>query len=207
MKKLVICFAGLILACIAFNACSNSVTYAELLDDEKKSISNFIKDHDIKVITQKEFQDAGCVTDVSKNEYVQTTSGVYMQIIDKGSENMGDTIRNNDMVLVRYAEYRLEKDSTEERFVMSNLNVAQISLVDVFRYQKSGTSVSGLFSSGMMYQVYQSQTVPQGWLIPFNYVRDGARVKLIVPSKMGHETAMSNVKAYFYDIHKFQLYR
>ena len=122
MKKLVICFAGLILACIAFNACSNSVTYAELLDDEKKSISNFIKDHDIKVITQKEFQDAGCVTDVSKNEYVQTTSGVYMQIIDKGSENMGDTIRNNDMVLVRYAEYRLEKDSTEEQFVMSNLS-------------------------------------------------------------------------------------
>jgi hypothetical protein len=58
-----------------------------------------------------------------------------------------------------------------------------------------------------MYYVYSSQTVPQGWLIPFNYVRDGARVKLIVPSKMGHETAMSAVKAYYYDIHKFQLFR
>lgn len=206
MKKLVICFLGIVLACMAFNACSDSVTYAELLEDEKEAINNFILDNDIKVITQKEFQDAGCVTDVSKNEYVQTTSGVYMQIIDKGSENIGDTIRNNDMVLARYAEYRLEKDSAAT-LVMSNLDIGQISQVDIFRYQKSGNSVSGLFSTGMMYYVYSSQTVPQGWLVPFNYVRDGARVKLIVPSKMGHETAMSAVKAYFYDIHKFQLYR
>jgi hypothetical protein len=107
---------------------------------------------------------------------------------------------------VRFAEYRLEKDSAET-LVMSNFDVGQISQVDIFRYQKSGTNASGIFSSGMMYYVYQSQTVPQGWLIPFNYVRDGARVKLIVPSKMGHETAMSAVKAYYYDIHKFQLYR
>ena len=206
MKKIVICFLGIIFACIAFNACSDSVTYAELLEDEKEAINNFIFDNDINVITQKEFQDAGCVTDVSKNEFVLTTSGVYMQIIDKGSEVLGDTIRNNDMVIARYAEYRLEKDSAAT-LVMSNLGVAQIANPDIFRYQKSGTSVSGLFSSGMMYYVYSSQTVPQGWLIPFNYVRDGARVKLIVPSKMGHETAMSAVKAYYYDIHKFQLYR
>lgn len=206
MKRLVFGIISFVLACITFNACSNSVTYAELLEDEKKSISNFIKDNDIKVITQKEFQDAGCVTDVSKNEYVQTTSGVYMQIVDKGSDNIGDTIRNNDMVLVRYEEYRLEKDSAAT-LVISNLGVNQIGQVDIFRYQKSDYSVSGLFSSGSMYYVYSSQTVPQGWLVPFNYVRDGAHVKLIVPSKMGHETAMSAVKAYFYDIHKFQLYR
>lgn len=206
MKKLVICFCSLVLACIAFNACSNSVTYAELLEDEKASINNFITDNNIKVITQKEFQDAGCVTDVNKNEFVLTTSGVYMQIIDKGSEIMGDTIRNNDMVIVRYAEYRLEKDSAATQ-VMSNLGVGQVTNPDIFRYQKTGNSVSGLFKSGMMYYVYSSQTVPQGWLVPFNYVRDGARVKLIVPSKMGHETAMSVVKAYYYDIHKFQLFR
>jgi len=206
MKKLVICFISFVLACITFYACSDNVTYAELLDNEKKAISNFIKDNNIKVITQKEFQDAGCVTDVNKNEYVQTTSGVYMQIVDKGSDNLGDTIKNNDMVLARYSEYRLEKDSAAT-LVISNLDVSHVAQVDIFRYQKIGSSASGLFSSGMMYNVYNSQTVPQGWLIPFNYIRDGARVKLIVPSKMGHETAMSAVKAYFYDIHKFQLYR
>jgi hypothetical protein len=206
MKRLVICFLSFVLACITFNSCSNNVTYADLLNKEKDAIKNFIKDNDIKVITQKEFQDAGCVTDVSRNEYVQTTSGVYMQIVDKGSDNIGDTIRNNDMVLVRYAEYRLEKDSAAT-LVINNLDVGNIGMVDIFRYQKSNNGVSGLFSSGMMYNVYSSQTVPQGWLVPFNYIRDGASVKLIVPSKMGHETAMSAVKAYYYDIHKFQLYR
>ena len=206
MKRLVICFLSFVLACITFNSCSNNVTYADLPNKEKDAIKNFIKDNDIKVITQKEFQDAGCVTDVSRNEYVQTTSGVYMQIVDKGSDNIGDTIRNNDMVLVRYAEYRLEKDSAAT-LVINNLDVGNIGMVDIFRYQKSNNGVSGLFSSGMMYNVYSSQTVPQGWLVPFNYIRDGASVKLIVPSKMGHETAMSAVKAYYYDIHKFQLYR
>ncbi len=206
MKRLVICFLSFVLPCITFNSCSNNVTYADLLNKEKDAIKNFIKDNDIKVITQKEFQDAGCVTDVSRNEYVQTTSGVYMQIVDKGSDNIGDTIRNNDMVLVRYAEYRLEKDSAAT-LVINNLDVGNIGMVDIFRYQKSNNGVSGLFSSGMMYNVYSSQTVPQGWLVPFNYIRDGASVKLIVPSKMGHETAMSAVKAYYYDIHKFQLYR
>jgi len=206
MKRLVIFFLGIIATCMFFDACSDSVTYAELLDDEKKSISNFIKDNDINVISQTEFQDKGCVTDVSKNEYVLTTSGVYMQIVDKGSDNMADTIRNNDMVLARYAEYRLEKDSAAT-LVMSNLTESQIANVDIFRYMVYGSNTFGIFSSGMMYYVYQNQSVPQGWLIPFTYVRDGARVKLIVPSKMGHETAMSSVKAYYYDIHKFQLYR
>ena len=206
MKKLVIFFIGLILTCITFHACSSSVTYAELLNEEKEAISNFIKDNDIKVITQKEFQDAGCVTDVNKNEFVQTPSGVYMQIIDKGSENPADTIRNNDMVLVRFEEWRLEKDSTAV-MVMSNLTINQIANVDIFRYMSSSTGVTGIFSSGMMYYVYQNQTVPQGWLVPFTYIRDGARVKLIVPSKMGHQASMNAVKAYYYDIHKFQLWR
>ena len=206
MKKLVLLFFGIIATCIVFHACNNGVTYAEMLDEEKEAISNFIRDNDIKVITQKEFQDAGCVTDVSKNEFVQTTSGVYMQIIDKGSENPADTIRNNDMVLVRYEEWRLERDS-DAVMVMSNLTESQIANVDIFRYMSSSSSATGVFSSGMMYYVYQSVNVPQGWLVPFTYIRDGARVKLIVPSKMGHETAMNAVNAYYYDIHKFQLWR
>ena len=49
-----------------------------------------------------------------------------MQIVDKGSDNIGDTIRNNDMVLVRYAEYRLEKDSAAT-LVINNLVLTEIA--------------------------------------------------------------------------------
>ena len=34
-----------------------------------------------------------------------------------------------------------------------------------------------------------------------------AHVKLIVPSKMGHQTAMQYVYPYFYDIRKYQIWK
>lgn len=60
-------------------------------------------------------------TNVEENEYVQLASGVYMQIVDKGSENAADTVKNNDEVLVRFMEYSiLDKDTT-----LSNLNAVE----------------------------------------------------------------------------------
>ena len=38
---------------------------------------------------------------------MQLASGVYMQIVDKGSENAADTVKNNDEVLVRFMEYSI----------------------------------------------------------------------------------------------------
>ena len=54
--------------------------------------------------------------------------------------------------------------------------------------------------------VYHGSSVPAGWLVALNYIRDGAHVKLIVPSKMGHQNAMQQVYPYYYDIHKLQIW-
>ena len=56
-----------------------------------------------------------------------------------------------------------------------------------------------------MYMAYGS-SVPAGWLVALTYVRDGAHVKLIVPSKMGHQNAQRQVYPYYYDIQKFQIW-
>jgi hypothetical protein len=60
-----------------------------------------------------------------------------------------------------------------------------------------------------MLQAYGS-SVPEGWIVPFNYVNIGrlkkaddelAHVRLIVPHSQGTTSnAKSNVKPYFYDI-------
>ena len=71
-------------------------------------------------------------------------------------------------------------------------------------------AVSGVFISpsiGGMYYYYGSTTVPAGWLAALAYIRDGAHVKLIVPHKMGHDRALSNVYPYFYDLRKIQFWR
>ena len=200
MKKLVLLFLSLLAFSFAFQACDDSKTYAEMLEEEDDAIAAFIRDNDIQVISQTEFFNNDSTTDVSKNEYVQLSSGVYMQIVDKGSDNLADTVKNNDLILVRFMEYSiLDKDTS-----LSNLNA--VETVDEFKYTVTSSSIAGIFTQGYMYSYYDT-SVPAGWLVPLPYVRDMAHVKLIVPSKMGHSTAMQYVYPYFYDIKKYQIYR
>ena len=200
MRKLIFFFLSLLAFGLSFESCSNTKSYADMLDDEKAAISSFIKDHDIKVITQSEFYANDSTTDLSKNEYVHLVNGVYMQIVDKGSTNAEDTVRRNDKILVRFMEYSIMAADT----TLSNLNNPEV--VDEFNYTTSGSSLSGIFTQGYMYSVYGS-SVPAGWLVPLPYIRSMGHVKLIVPSKMGHSTASRDVSPYFYDIRKYQIYR
>ncbi len=81
------------------------------------------------------------------------------------------------------------------------------TVVDAFRYAVTSSSIAGTFLQGYML-IYHGSSVPAGWLVPLNYIRDMAHVKLIVPSKMGHQTdAMQYVYPYFYDIRKYQIWK
>ncbi len=201
MKKLLLLFFILLAVGFSFQACDDTKTYAEMLEEEDDAIADFINKEGIKVISQTEFFDNDSVTDVEKNEFVQLSSGVYMQIVDKGSDNPADTVKNNDLVLVRFMEYSLlDKDTT-----LSNLTLPY--LVDEFKYTASSSSIAGIFIQGLMYMAYGYTAVPAGWLVPLPYVRDKAHVRLIVPSKMGHQSAMQNVYPYYYDITKYQIYK
>lgn len=202
MKKLTLFFLALFAVGFAFQACDNTKTYAEMLEDEKNAIKAFIKDSNIVVISQTEFYAQDSMTDVSKNEYVQLASGVYMQIVDKGSANPADSIKPNDLVLVRFEEHGLIAVDGVKSY-LSNLN--EPTIVDEFRYTVTSSSIAGLFLQGYMRASYGT-SVPAGWLVALSYVRDGAHVKLIVPSKMGQQKAMQQVYPYFYDIHKFQIW-
>lgn len=204
MKKIFAFIYSLMALTIIFYACDDTKTYAEMMEEEDNAIEEFIRDSSITVISQSQFYANDSVTDVSKNEYVQLASGVYMQIVNKGSVNLADTIRPNEEVLVRFSEYSL----FDKQITISNLDLPY--MVDRFRYVVSSSSIAGIFSTedvGAMYYYYGSTTVPAGWLAALAYIRDGAHVKLIVPHKMGHDTALSGVEPYFYDIRKIQFWR
>lgn len=201
MKKLTLFFLSLLALTLGFQACDDSKTYAEMLEDEKDGINDFIRKEGIKVISQSDFYAQDSTTNLDENEFVQLASGVYMQIVDKGSENKADTVKSNDEILVRFMEYSiLDKDTT-----LSNIDAAET--VDAFRYTVTSSSIAGTFLQGYMMTLYSSPTVPAGWLVPLTYVRDRAHVRLIVPSKMGHQTAMQYVYPYYYDIRKYQIWK
>jgi hypothetical protein len=198
MKKVIPCLLLLLLANIIFLSCSDTKSYADMLEDEKKAIAAYIKDNSIQVISQTEFYDQDSVT--NDNEYVQLASGVYMHIIDKGSTNKADTVKSGDHILARFTEYDiLSKDTTLS-------NVDDVARPDEFLYRVTSTQIAGQFISGYMMTAYSNTVVPAGWLQPLAYVRDRAHVRLIVPAKMGHGTAQSSVTPYYYDL-KYQIYK
>ena len=198
MKKLTLFFLSLLACGLAFQACDNTKTYAEMLEDEKDAKKAFIRDSSITVISQTEFYRNDSTT--KENEYVQLASGVYMNIVNKGSANLADTVKPNDQILVRFSEYSL----MDKKATISNLGYAEV--VDEFNYRVTSSSIAGQFTQGFMLSYY-GPAVPAGWLVPLDYVRDGACVKLIVPSKMGHSSAMQSVYPYYYYIQKYQIYK
>lgn len=209
MKKLILLFFALLAIGPIFQACDDTKTYAEMLEEEKDGVNAFIKKHGINVISLSQFEAQDSTTDLTKNEYVSFSNGVYMQIVDKGSKILTDTFKTNNLIIVRFMEVDILKDDTT---IASNVNNPYEVLniyPDGFRYTESGSSIYGQFISepglGANMLNNYGTSVPSGWLIPLKYVRDSASVRLIVPSKMGHQSAQQYVYPYYYDITKMTI--
>ena len=227
MKKLVFLFLSLLTAGSLFQACDNSKTYAEMLEDEKNAVNKFIKDNDIRVISLEEFErDTITASKEAGNEYdeyVAFSNGVYMQIVDRGGKedkngaeviNKVDTFANNNVICTRYVEQDMMTGDT------TCFNVPLEKWMDIseyykspltFRYVQNSSTVYGIVLSGDFDYDYlwtvangYGTAIPSGWLIALPYLRNNAHVRLIVPSKMGHTTAQQYVNPYFYDIRKFE---
>ena len=212
MKKLVFLFLSLLTAGSLFQACDNSKTYAEMLEDEKNAVNKFIKDSAINVISLEEFE-RDTITDLSRNEYVAFSNGVYMQIVDRGNEDdPEDTFANNNVICARY----LEKNIASNELTCFNVVLPEyINASDyyrsplTFRYVNENSSAYGIVLSTPLDYDYlwtansYGTAIPGGWLLALPYLRDNAHVRLIIPSKMGHSISQQNVIPYYYDIWKF----
>ena len=210
MKKLIFLFLSVIAAGSLFQACDNSKTYAEMLEDEKNAVNKFIKDSAINVISLEEFE-RDTITDLSRNEYVAFSNGVYMQIVDRG--NPEDTFANNNVICARY----LEKNIASNELTCFNVVLPEyINASDyyrsplTFRYVNENSSAYGIVLSTPLDYDYlwtansYGTAIPGGWLLALPYLRDNAHVRLIIPSKMGHSISQQNVIPYYYDIWKFE---
>lgn len=183
-------------------ACDNYETYGDKKDKERKAIRNFISLRGIKHISEDQFREQGYTTDTAANEFVYlNNSGVYMQIVRKGSGTPLQNNENSDLI-VRFLEVGL-LDS------ISLYNDTAPYDYDVMNVRRSGATYTASFTKGLMKSTY-GESVPSGWLVPFNYInvgRDGhtadeevAKVKLIVPHTQGHSIASSYVYPYYYEI-------
>ena len=206
MKRILFAFIALA-GLMAIASCSKYETYAEQKEKENNTIRAFISKNGINVITEEEFRNRNYTTDVSRNEYVLiNSSGVYMQIIQKGCGNplaKGETAT----VLCRFKEYNLFTDSLR----LTNTDRQSAMLVDKMSVTRTSDSYTASYIAGssIMYSAYGSTSVPAGWLTPFYYINIGrpanegeqiAKVRVIVPSAQGTQYATTNVIPFLYEI-------
>ena len=184
-----------------------------MLEDEKNAVNKFIKDSAINVISLEEFE-RDTITDLSRNEYVAFSNGVYMQIVDRGNaDDPEDTFANNNVICARY----LEKNIASNELTCFNVVLPEyINASDyyrsplTFRYVNENSSAYGIVLSTPLNYDYlwtansYGTAIPGGWLLALPYLRDNAHVRLIIPSKMGHSISQQNVIPYYYDIWKFE---
>ena len=181
-----------------------------MLEDEENAVNKFIREQGIQIISQDEFERNGNVTNLERNEFVSLSDGVYMQIVDIGSDNPDDTFANNDEICVRFEERDLLQDGVITCFNVYLEDYADATqyYIDpaVFRYTVSSNYAYGTFIQ-LAYAwavAHNSSTeVPSGWLLALPFIRNNAHVRLIVPSRMGIAEAQSSVIPYYYDIHSF----
>lgn len=212
MKKI---YSLLMIACsvLLLVSCNNTETYSDLKDAERSAINRYISTNGIKVISLSQFESQGEETDTAKNEYVYLDkSGVYMQIVRKGS---GSLIKDRETldILCRFLEYNIKQDMLLIRndipfyIVIGNTSYDYSSYPDKMTVQRIGSTFTASFVSGAMSMYHSSTSVPAGWLVPLQYINIGrwsegdvAKVRLIVPHSQGTVDASSTVYPCYYEI-------
>ena len=189
---LLLALAGL----LTLAACGDSETYADKRKRERAIISQYLIDQHIKAISEAQFKAQGYTTDTLQHEFVMfENSGVYMQIMRPG---VGNVLGKNESanVLVRYTERNLLTDS----ITMSNEYPNFVAMVDVMTIRTQSGTPHAQFISGTFKAFYNTEKVPDGWLVALPYVKLGglnpngvAKIKLIVPSTQGTAVASGNV--------------
>ena len=198
MKKLF--YLSVLLYALSFGlqSCNDGKTYAEMKEEEADAINKFILENDIKVISEKEFIENDTVT--KENEFVLfDKSGVYMNIQYRGDGEILKEGRYN--ISSRFLEICI-KDVEELGFSAGDTlahNIYSPYSENFLLTIGSSGSYSASFTDmaqSAMYEAYSTSAVPNGWLVPFAYLKMKsyisappsdkiARVRLIVPHSEG----------------------
>ena len=167
---------------LAVVSCGKTKSYTDMLNDEKEAVERLIDAEGFEIL--KDFPEDSVF---AENQFVKLESGVYLNIIDKGSDQRA--VKYKTKILYRcIVSYPL--DST---YINST----------PYYVQNYGPHSNGTSPWEFTYGDYATSNAPyfvsEGVQEPLEYVGDGAKVKLIVPFKRGTYNDQSNGQPAYYE--------
>lgn len=172
MKKIISGLCLCLSLSIAFSACSKSETYADKVKKERKIISRFINENNIKLIYSYPENHQ-----FDENEFYVDITGVYINVVDSGNGKKADINTFAD-VNYRFWDTKVltSGNAASDTIIVSNDNDPHPLS---FEYGRENTYLSSNTNSlGYSY-------LSPGVVAPLKYVGENAIVRIIVPFTAG----------------------
>lgn len=169
----------------ALSSCNKGKSYAELLDEENKSVNIFLSNQ--RVVG---YVPADSVFEVGENApyYKMDEDGnIYMQVLNVG--DMNDKAEQNQLIYFRFMRYNLNEyaQGVEPK---GEGNANSLGGVYSFRFENYTLSSSAQYGSGIQ--------------LPLSYLGIGCEVNLVIKSQYGFTSEIPNVIPYKYHIRYFK---
>jgi len=183
MKRQIISILSLLALLMAVSSCSDSKSYADLLNEENQVVNAFLAQH--RVVETWPGVDNCEVGEDAPFYCVDDEGNVYMQVIRKGD---GTFPEEGEHVSFTYLSYDLNY-----YVVGSDSNVGSGNL------NSPGSSAATYFIFDD-YTLEQSSHYGTGIQIPVKLLGFGSKVNVVIKSQAGPSAYMSYVIPFLYDI-------
>jgi hypothetical protein len=177
MKRIYFLIYFTILTGLLVSSCSDTATYAELLSSEKTLIKEYIKRNGINVINSFPADSVW-----GPNDYVLTSSGLYIRIENYGSTKDTVTVTSGCTIVPRYEKYTLEAVSD----TISDWSTIDFPYPETFVYGTTSTTIPTSCTAFQEAAYYLH--------------KNDAEARIIVTSKIGFNADMLSVTPYGYHL-------
>ncbi len=175
--------------CIAvMSACSDSKTYAELLESEDHYVNNYLADN---IVIADIPADTVFVTGKDAPFYRLDEEGyLYMQVVDAGTP--GNRVKDDELIYFRYTRYNLRYYDHE---------------TGTLSYGGGNEDNMGLANSSFRFGNVTLQSSTQwgtGIQQPLRYLPIDCQVNLIVKSQYGFTSEIAEVQPYLFNLRYYR---
>jgi len=176
MKRISYLFLLGFLISLVASSCSNTKTYAQLLNEQKDLIDAYIKRNNIEVVST--FPTDTPWVKNGKDIYVLTKSGLYFHMVNPGDLSSMDTLVLKNLVVPRFKEYTLNVVAD----TISNWNTVDYPYPSDFVYGDLTQSCKAFHEAASYMKRNESQA------------------KIIVPSGIGFNADLLSVTPKAFDL-------
>lgn len=176
------------LTLVALASCENGRSYADLLNDESKSVNRFlVTQHVIGSVPADSVFETG---ESAPYYQLDDEGNIYMQVITIGD---GPKVEDGQRVYFRFLRYNLKYFQNTEEWWSS---AGEGNMNDL-----SQANTYFLFNN---YQLPSSSSWGSGIQMPLNYLPYGSEVNIVIKSQYGITSETSNVTPYLYHIRYYE---